>query len=44
MSQSERTEHLIKTTRQRARGALDVQTQAGIAHQMSNGKRRLVKG
>ncbi len=44
MCQTKRTEHLIKPPSQRARGALNVQAKAGVAHQMGNRKRWLVTG
>ncbi len=42
MCQVEWTEYFIKPARQRTRRALDVQTKAGVAHQMGNRKGRLV--
>ncbi len=44
MRETERAKYLIKTPSQRARGSLDVQAKARVAHQMSNGQRRLMMG
>jgi hypothetical protein len=38
MRETERTEHIVETSRQSARGALHVKTQTIVTHQMSGGK------
>ena len=42
MGEIERTKYLVKMPGQCTRGALDVQAKAGVAHQVGNGKRRLI--
>ncbi len=44
MCKIQRAKYFIKAPRQRARGALDVQAQASVTHQMGDGKRRLMTG
>jgi len=38
MRETERTEHIVETSRQSARRALHVQTQTIVAHQMGRGQ------